>query len=196
MPREESENLYRIGVEREFAIGQRTLLLRSGKGNIRWDCVSLMEGQIIQAVKSLGGLSAIAISHPHYYSSMLDWSRAFGGVPIVFWEGETKSIGPGLTLVRCEDHFEGGTDPHLAESKGDLLTGDIVQMVPDRRHASFKYSYPNYILLNAIQVNRIAASIESYQFEKMFGAWWNQNVAADAKAALLKAVARHLRAIE
>ena len=29
----------------------------------------------------MGGLKAIAISHPHYYSSMVEWSRAFGGVP-------------------------------------------------------------------------------------------------------------------
>ena len=28
------------------------------------------------------GLRAIAISHPHYYTTIVDWSRAFGGVPV------------------------------------------------------------------------------------------------------------------
>ena len=212
MFREEDENLHGIGIEPKFAIGQRAILVRSESGNILWDCVSLLDDRAVQEVTSLGGLSAIAISHPHYYSSMLDWSRAFGGVPIylhasdrqwvmrkgpeiVFWEGETKSIGPGLTLVRCGGHFEGGTVLHWAEGKGALLTGDIVQVVPDRRYVSFMYSYPNYIPLNAIQVKRIAAALEPYEFEKIFGAWWNQNVAADAKAALLKSVERYLRAI-
>ena len=57
--------------------------------------------------RALGGSAAIAISHPHYYASMVDWSRAFGGVPIylhaadrpwvmrpdpaiVLWEGDTQ----------------------------------------------------------------------------------------------------------
>jgi hypothetical protein len=73
----------------------------------------------------------IAISHPHYYSSMVEWSRAFGGVPIYlhaadrqwvmrpdkaidFWEGETRTLADGLTLIRCGGHFEGGTVLHWA----------------------------------------------------------------------------------
>ena len=75
--------------------------------NVLWDCISLIDGRRCEVVKALGGISAIAISHPHYYSSMVEWSRAFGGVPIylhaadrqwvmrpdpaiVFWEGETS----------------------------------------------------------------------------------------------------------
>ena len=30
-------------------------------------------------MNELGGIAAIAISHPHYYTSMVEWSRAFGG---------------------------------------------------------------------------------------------------------------------
>ena len=63
-------------------------------------------------VRNLGGLTAIAISHPHYYSGMVEWSRAFDDVPIhlhaddrrwimrpdpaiEFWEGETMALTTG-----------------------------------------------------------------------------------------------------
>jgi glyoxylase-like metal-dependent hydrolase (beta-lactamase superfamily II) len=209
--REEGPLLRGIGVEPRFAIGQRALLLKTGQGNILWDCVSLIDEAAIQEIQSQGGLSAIAISHPHYYTSMLEWSRAFGRVPIylhardrqwvmrsgseiVFWEGETKEIGTGLTLIRCGGHFDGGTVLHWAEGAA-LLSGDIVQVVPDRRYVSFMYSYPNYIPLNARQVKRIADALEPYHFEKIFGAFWSLNITADAKAALAKSVNRYLRAI-
>jgi hypothetical protein len=75
-------------------------------------------------IKALGGISGIAISHPHYYTSMVDWSLAFGGVPIhlhaadrqwvmrphgtiAFWDGDTRPLCDSLTLVRCGGHFDG-----------------------------------------------------------------------------------------
>ncbi len=77
-------------------------------------------------VNALGGISAIAISHPHYYTSMVEWSRAFSDAPIhlnaadrqwvmrpdkaiAFWGGETLPIGENLTLIHCGGHFAGGT---------------------------------------------------------------------------------------
>src|SRR2546426_9262562 len=104
-----------IGIDPPFAIGQRALFLRTPKANVLWDCISLLDEAVVEAIKALGGISAIAISHPHYYTSMVEWSRAFGGVPIylhaadrqwvmrsntaiVFWEGETKTLAEGLTL--------------------------------------------------------------------------------------------------
>src|SRR5439155_9117486 len=120
------------------------------KANILWDCVPLVDESIVEALQALGGISAIAISHPHYYSSMVEWSRAFGGAPIYlhaadrqwvmrpdkaieFWHGETHSLADGLVLIRCGGHFEGGTVLHwsaAAGGKGALLTGDIIQVVP------------------------------------------------------------------
>ena len=81
-------------------------------GNILWDCLPLLDQAVVECLKALGGVSAIAISHPHYYSSMVEWSRAFGGVPIylhaddhqwvmrpdkdiIFWRGETNSWATG-----------------------------------------------------------------------------------------------------
>src|SRR3954465_4785862 len=54
-----------VGVEPAFAIGQRALLLRSPGGNVLWDCVALLDPALVDMINALGGLSAVAISHPH-----------------------------------------------------------------------------------------------------------------------------------
>ena len=66
-----------IGTEPSFAIGQRALLVRSPQGNVLWDCITVLDDAMEAQVRSLGGIRAIAISHPHYYSSMVDWSHTF-----------------------------------------------------------------------------------------------------------------------
>src|SRR3989442_13226064 len=71
-----------IGIDPHFAIGQRALFLRTPKANVLWDCLPLLDQAVVEAIKALGGISAIAISHPHYYSSSVWCSRPSGGVPI------------------------------------------------------------------------------------------------------------------
>ena len=66
-----------IGTEPSFAIGQRALLVRSAQGNVLWDCITLIDDATVSAVRELGGIRAIAISHPHYYSCVVEWSHAF-----------------------------------------------------------------------------------------------------------------------
>ena len=80
--KEHEPSLTGIGSEPRFAIGQRALLLQTPAGNLLWDCITVIDEATISAVQALGGVAAIAISHPHYYSSMVEWSRAFGNVPI------------------------------------------------------------------------------------------------------------------
>ena len=65
-----------------FAIGQRALLVPGADDCVMWDCIPLATPEAIEHVRSLGGLKAIAVSHPHYYGAVADWSEAFGGVPI------------------------------------------------------------------------------------------------------------------
>jgi hypothetical protein len=40
-------------------------------------------------------------------------------------------------------------------SRGALLSGDIIQVVPDREYVSFMYSYPNHVPLPASAIERI-----------------------------------------
>ncbi|HEX5829873.1 MAG TPA: hypothetical protein VFY16_02755 [Gemmatimonadaceae bacterium] len=212
-------DLYGIGVEPRFAIGQRALLVRTPQGNMLWDCVALLEDSTVDIVRALGGLAAIAISHPHYYTTMVEWARAFD-CPVLlhaddrtwvmrpdprltFWTGERRALEelglPGLTLVRCGGHFPGGTVLHWAagaEGRGALLTGDIIQVVPDRRWVSFMWSYPNLIPLDAARVRRIVDAVAPYPYERIYGAWWDLHVERDATAAVARSAARYLAAIQ
>jgi len=201
-----------IGMEPDFAIGQRALVIPTGDGAVLWDCVSLVTDEAVEGIRRMGGLKAIAISHPHYYSAMAEWSEAFGGVPVYlheddrlwvmrphaairFWSGETLEIGPGLTLIRTGGHFEGSTVLHHAEGRGDLFVGDNLQVTQDRRFVSFMRSYPNYIPLNRAAVERIGRAVEPYPFERIFGAFAHRNILQDGKAAVARSIERYLAAI-
>jgi hypothetical protein len=61
-----------LGIDPKFGNGQRALFLRTPEGNILWDCISLIDEAVVEAFRAMGGLKAIAISHPHYYTSMVD----------------------------------------------------------------------------------------------------------------------------
>jgi len=219
--KDEGDGVLGVGTEPRFAIGQRALLVpvKGGDGpgaNLLFDCISLIDDAAVRVVEALGGLSAIAISHPHYYSSMVEWSRAFGAVPIWlhaddrqwvmrpdpairFWEGEEQELGPGLTLLRLGGHFAGAQVLHWAggaDGRGAVLAGDVLQVVMDRRFVSFMYSYPNYTPLPAATVQRIARRLEPYPFERIFGAWFGAVVREDGKEALRRSVERYVQALQ
>ena len=61
-----------IGTVPKFSIGQRALILRAPEGNILWDCIPFIDAATVEIVKALGGLTGIAISHPHYYGTMVE----------------------------------------------------------------------------------------------------------------------------
>ncbi|MFL6596206.1 MAG: MBL fold metallo-hydrolase [Chthoniobacterales bacterium] len=206
--------LFGIGTVPEFAIGQRALLLRTEDGNFLWDCISLIDDATIELIRALGGLRGISISHPHYYSSMVEWSRAFNGAPIHLhaddrewvmrpddaidlWTGETKQLAPGVTLIRCGGHFPGGTVLHWsggADGRGALLSGDVIAVMPDR-NVSFMYSYPNAIPLPARVVQKIGATVEPLRFDRIYGAFWERVIQRDAKRAVVRSVERYVRAL-
>ena len=205
-----------LGMEPSFAIGQRALLLREADGCVMWDCIPLATDEAVAHVRSLGGLKAIAVSHPHFYGAVADWSEAFGGAPvylhaddrqwitrphasIVSWSGESLSLSDGMLLLRAGVHFAGGTILHWrhgAAGQGALFTGDIAMVGMDRRSVSFMYSFPNYIPLNAAAVQRIADVVAPLAFNRVYGAWWGRNIAGDAKAAFDASVRRYIAAIE
>jgi hypothetical protein len=211
----EGPGLTGIGTEPKFAIGQRALHLRHPAGGFLWDCISLVDDATVTALQQRGGVTGIAISHPHYYAAMIEWSRAFGGVPIylhaadadwvvrhdravVFWDGDTREVAPGVTLIRCGGHFAGGTVLHWADGAdggGALLTGDIIMVGEDRRTAGFMYSFPNYIPLNAAAVRRVGAMVEPFDFDQVYGGWFGRNILTAGKEAVRYSVRRYLHAI-
>ncbi len=213
--KEEEPGLHSIHTQPSFAIGQRAFLVQTPQGNLLWDCVAYLDDAAISAVKALGGIAAIAISHPHYYSSMVDWSAAFGDAPIYihesdgpwvmrpdprvrFWRGASMPVLDFLTLVLTPGHFDGFQVLHWSEGaggRGALLSGDQPQVCMDTRWVSFMYSYPNYIPLPPAAVSRIVEILRPYAFERIYGAFPKRTVARDGNAALERSAERYLRAI-
>ena len=203
-----------IGTEPMFGIGQRALLVQTPEGNVLWDCITLLDDATVTAVRRLGGIAAIAISHPHYYSSMVEWSREFGAPirlheadrrwvmrpdPAVrFFSGDESALLAGMRLLRLGGHFPGATVLHWpagAGGRGALLSGDTVQVVSDRRYVSFMYSFPNLVPLPAHVVERIARRVGGLRFDRIYGAWWDRVVDHDGAAAVRRSADRYLAAL-
>ena len=209
---EQEPGLIGIGVEPALGIGQRALLVRTGKGNFLWDCVGYIDQGAVEAIRAWGGLAGMSMSHPHFYGATVEWSRAFGGAPIyvpladkewvqypdpavTLWEG-TREVLPGLTLVQCGGHFEGSAVLHVAdaaEGRGALLVGDSITVVPDVRFVSFMRSYPNLIPLPTAEIERILRSVEPYAYDRVYGGWWDRVVRTGGRAAVRASAERYLR---
>jgi hypothetical protein len=140
---------------------------------------------------------------------MIEWSEALGGVPIhlheadrkwimrggsaiQLWQGETKELAPGLTLIRCGGHYPGGQVLHWpagAGGKGALLSGDIVQVVADNKSVSFMWSFPNFIPLSAPRVEGVVKALAPYAFDRVHGAFAERTIWADGKAVVERSAA-------
>jgi hypothetical protein len=210
--RREEPKLWSIRTEPGFGIQQQAWLVATPHGNVLWDCITLLDDATIDLIQALGGIQAIAISHPHYYSTMIEWSQAFGDVPVylheldrdwvqrtsprvVFWSGASHQLLPGLTLVHCGGHFDGYQVLHWAgsrEGRGAILAGDQPQVAMDRRWVTFLYSYPNMVPLSEAAVERITRALEPYEYDRLYGAF-GRHVLADAKQAVLRSAARYIQ---
>ncbi len=207
-------NLTGIGTHPTFAIGQRALLVQTPEGNLLWDCISLIDDPTIAAVKALGGVDAIVISHPHFYSCMVEWAHAFDATiylhaadrrwvmrqdpSITFWDGKTKSLFGELTLICAGGHFPGGTVAHWpagADGRGALLTGDIIHVVADRRYTTFMYSYPNMIPLSAGDVRHVVDAVAPFDYDRIYGAWWEKIIMEKAREGVKFSADRYIKAI-
>ena len=213
--REEEPDLLGIGMTPSFSIGQRALLVQTSHGNVLFDCISLLDESTIVEVESRGGIQFMCFSHPQFYDSMVSWSRAFRDAEIVvpeadrqhvmrpdpaisYWDGSPRELVPGVTLVRCGGHFEGSAVLHWATGaggKGALLVGDTITVVPDRRFVSFMTSYPNMIPLSRSEIVGIVEAVEPYQFDRIYGGWWERTVASGGKEAVRTSARRYIEHI-
>ncbi len=213
--REYENGIIGIGATPAFAIGQRALLVRTANGNILWDCIATLDDATVTMIEGLGGIDAIAISHPHFYTTMVEWAHAFEArihlhaadqqwimrddPAVTLWDGETKALWDGVTLIRCGGHFEGGTVLHWAggaAGRGVVCAGDILTVTTDRKWLSFMRSYPNFIPLSARSVEHIGAALKPFAFETIYGHYFDRVITTDAKAVLEASVARYVAAVE
>lgn len=114
---------------KQLGIGQRAILLQTSHGNILWDCVAFLNPETIDFIQGKGGLKAIVISHPHFYTTHLEWAGVFGcpvyvngddkvwlnredrdGVrKLVKGVADIEEVGSEAKMVQCGGHFDGSS---------------------------------------------------------------------------------------
>ena len=167
-------------------------------------------------MRALGGLGAIAISHPHYYTTMQDWAAAFGAPvwlhaadrqwvvrpdpAIRHWEGDAEEIAPGVTLLRLGGHFAGGTVLHWADGAGGagvLLAGDILQVTPGRGSGvvPVELSQHDAVARRRDPADRGAARALALRAD-LRRLRWARTCSADGPAIVARSAARYLELLE
>ncbi|KAF1812402.1 hypothetical protein P152DRAFT_34692 [Eremomyces bilateralis CBS 781.70] len=204
----------------KFAIGQRAILLQTPSGNVLWDLITLIDEETVDFIHSIGGLKAIVISHPHYYSTHLEWAKRFN-CPVYLAEEdkewicrdedpdnvrrfitrETETILPGVTAIKAGGHFPGSL---LLHWENKLLIADTVMATPsglyfkDRptgtNSYSFMWSYPNMIPLSPDEIWPIWKSIKPFEFDTTHGAFHGLTIRdKDAKKRMLDSMQIQVR---
>ncbi|KAI6853319.1 hypothetical protein KC323_g9404 [Hortaea werneckii] len=104
-----------------MSLGERFEIIRTKSGNVMWDMIALLDQPTVDKasrcttaftmtkanvskINDLGGIKAIVISHPHYYTTWADWSRSFNcpvflGAPDKKWVQRRDAFGADLRLL-------------------------------------------------------------------------------------------------
>ena len=211
----EEAGVVTLSMQPAFGIGQRAFLIPYGDRNLMWESLSLVTAEAVREVQRRGGVSAMAISHPHFYAAMVDWSEALGGVPIYvheadrdwvqrrstlirYWSGDRLDLSGDLALIHLPGHFAGSaglwwrTGPRPG---GSLFPGDALQVVMDRRHVAFMYSYPNAIPLGPSGVRGLQRAVAPIAFEDVFGFSPGREIIGEGKRAVEASFRRHMDAM-
>jgi hypothetical protein len=118
-----------VTITPSVGIGQRALGVQTLAGNLLWDPTGYLDDNLVAALHQLGGVAAVASSHPHMFGVQVEWSHRFGGVPVyvqaadrewlqrddpvvVTWE-ESAEVLPGVVLHRIGGHFPGSAVAHF-----------------------------------------------------------------------------------
>jgi glyoxylase-like metal-dependent hydrolase (beta-lactamase superfamily II) len=209
--REVEPGLLGIGADPPFAIGQRSLLVRTDEGNLLWDPSGFIDDSAVQAVRDAGGLRAVTASHPHFYGAIAEWGRAFDAeilLPVAdahwlthpngavrTWSGTLRVL-PGVTLIQCGGHFPGSAVLHWAEGAdgaGVLLSGDTIFVTPGEDRVTFVWSAPNRLPLPEQAVRRVAEAVRPYEFERIYGGWWQPVLRRDAQRIVDRSATRYIQ---
>ena len=150
-PLDGDDRFWSIWTEPKVAIGQRAVLIKTPHGNVLWDCITYLDGQTTEWINSLGGLAAIVISHPHYYSTHLEWAETFDCPVYLSWEDkqwlnrmdplgkartfiegteeeiEVRGEKTGVKALKLGGHFPGSL---CVLAYGRLLVADTLVTIP------------------------------------------------------------------
>ena len=146
---------------KQLGIGQRAILLQTDGGNVMWDMIAYLDQATIDFIKEKGGLKAIVISHPHFYTTHLEWASIFDCPVYLNRDDEqwlsredkesrrrlingVNEIVPGVRVIQAGGHFD-GSSVLLWEKK--LFIADTMMITPVSRERNKDFSYSDEMLM-------------------------------------------------
>jgi glyoxylase-like metal-dependent hydrolase (beta-lactamase superfamily II) len=192
-----------------LGIGQHSKLVCGSGGNVLWDPSGFADEDAAAAVAGHGEVVAIVASHPHMFGAQVQWSRLLGGVPVYVnaadadwvmrpdpiiqsWSGSLE-LTPSLSVIQVGGHFPGSAVACWrdgADGRGVLLAGDTIFPNPDGATVGFLRSYPNRIPLSPAVVQRMARTLATLEFDRVYGLFTNM-IDGDAQERVQHSAARH-----
>ena len=74
-------------------------LVPAGSGNILWDCINVLQPETARHLHDLGGIQAIAISHPHFFGGIATWAEEFDA-PVYIHEKDKRWVTEPNTYIQ------------------------------------------------------------------------------------------------
>lgn len=204
-------DLYAIDCEPRLGIGQRGLLVCTRHGNLLWEPPGFIDDAGVAAIGALGGIDVITASHPHLTGASIQWSHAFGRVPVYvaaadqewirrpdpvirLWDVQCDLL-PGVRMHQCGGHFPGSSVVHWSndddDRRGALLTGDTVAIGADRTSVNAMRSYVNNIPLSERSLRRVLDTVMPLDFDRIYSAFGS--IGSDARPMVDRSLRRYVR---
>jgi hypothetical protein len=157
------DRFWSIWTEPKVAIGQRAILIKTPRGNVLWDCITFLDAETVDRIHGMGGLAAIVISHPHYYTTHLVWADTFDCPVYLSWDDmewlnrldphgkartfiqgteeeiEVRGEKTGIKALKLGGHFPGSL---VCLAHGRLLVADTLVTTPSGLVRVFNYFRP------------------------------------------------------
>ncbi|RDI65611.1 hydrolase [Nocardia pseudobrasiliensis] len=204
--RDHGRGVHSLRREPRFAIGHWSFVVRTPHGNLLWDPPAYLDDEILTRVRELGGIAAIATSHPHMFAAQITWSHTFGRVPVFvneldrewiprpdpvieFWSGRAEPV-PGIDLIHVGGHMRGSSVARTAD--GTLLSGDSIAGTLTPGWVSFQRNFPRHVPLSPTAVRRIVDTLAPYPYDRLY-TLGGDTLDHDAKTIVEAAAVRHIR---
>ena len=205
--RDHGRGVHSLRREPRFGIGHWSFLARTPHGNLLWDPPGALDDDAVELVRALGGIAAIATSHPHMFGAQVSWSHAFDQVPVLvnaddrewvprpdpvieYWKDHMEVL-PGVELIQLGGHMPGSSVARTHD--GTLLVGDTISGVPKRAAwVSFTRSYPGLVPLSPAVVRRIVTRLDAYGYDRVY-TLGGDTIDHDAKHVVHRSADTHIR---
>lgn len=204
----EEHNLWSIRVRPSFASSQRAFFFHSDRGNVLWDCLSLLDKETVEKLEDLGGIHTIILSNPHFQTGVCKWAERFDAEVIVHesdveflveqprrlktWTGEYYQLQDEFKLVRIGGSFPGSSVlvwQAGAEGKGCMFTGDTLFVTKDQCWISFLDSN-QHVVWKISEIQELGQKLSAYVFDRIYGAWPNRTIDSNGNEVVSQSVKR------